>query len=65
MGLRPTRGNDNPRRPRESGGPRQVDSRFRGNDERGSIFRGARDLIFRFAPVLRLNVSEQTGEQIG
>ena len=40
MGLRPTRGNENPRRPREKpalslpkgGGPHQVDSRLRGND---------------------------------
>jgi hypothetical protein len=50
MGLRPTRGNENPRRPREKpalslpkgGDPRRVDSRFRGNDERGLIFRRAR-----------------------
>ena len=47
MGLRPTPGNENPRRPREKpalslpkgGDPRRVDSRFRGNDERGLIFR--------------------------
>jgi hypothetical protein len=35
MGLRPTRGNENPRRhPRASGGPppEEMDSRFRGND---------------------------------
>ena len=39
MGLRRTGGNENPRRPRESGDPCQVDSRLRGNDERGLIFR--------------------------
>jgi hypothetical protein len=35
-----------PRHPRESGGPRQgqLDSRFRGNDERGVILQGARAL---------------------
>jgi len=47
MGLRPTRGKENlRRRPREKlalslpkgGGPHQVDSRLRGNDEQGLIF---------------------------
>ena len=44
MGLRPTRANENPlrRRPREGGGPFSVwntmDSRLRGNDDRGVIF---------------------------
>ena len=44
MGLRPTRGNENQRRrPRESGDPLSppMDSRFRGNDVRGVIFRKA------------------------
>jgi len=39
MGLRPTLGDENQRRPRESGDPlwagRKVDSRFHGNDESG------------------------------
>ena len=45
MGLRPTRVDEDPlrRRPRESGGPfsvrKTMDSRFRGNDTRGAIFR--------------------------
>ena len=39
MGRWPTPGNENPRRPRESGDPCHVDSRLRGNDERGLIFR--------------------------
>ena len=51
MGRWPTPGNKNPRRPREKpalslpkgGDPRQVDSRLRGNDERGLIFGGARN----------------------
>jgi hypothetical protein len=34
MGLRPTLGNENQRRPREGGGPcpEELDSRLRGND---------------------------------
>jgi hypothetical protein len=42
MDLWPTQFDENPhpRRPRGSGGPRQVDSRFRGNDQRGSDFQG-------------------------
>ena len=43
MGLRPTLGNENQRRPRESGDPMWVgakmDSRFRGNDESGHDFK--------------------------
>jgi hypothetical protein len=44
MVWRPTRANENrPRHPRASGGPitvhEAVDSRFRGNDARGAIFR--------------------------
>ena len=49
MGLRPTLGNDNQRRPRESGDPlwigTKMDSRFRGNDESGVIFRRAESPI--------------------
>ena len=43
MGLRPTHGNENPhpRRPREGGNPRWVDSRFRGNDAHNVTFRKA------------------------
>ena len=41
MSQRPTQGNGNPRRrrPRESGEPRSTDSRLRGNDAHGVIFR--------------------------
>jgi len=42
MGLRPTRGNENQRRPREGGDPFQVDSRFRGNDPCGRDFQERR-----------------------
>ena len=40
MDLWPTQFDENPppRRPRGSGAPRQVDSRFRGNDQLGSSF---------------------------
>ena len=41
MGLWSTRGNENPRRPREGGDPWRVDSRLRGNDVVGAIFRRA------------------------
>jgi hypothetical protein len=44
MGLRPTRANENQRRhPRAGGGPcpEGLDSRLRGNDMRGVIFRRA------------------------
>jgi len=42
MGFWPTRGNEDQRRPRESGDPlwvgRKLHSRFRGNDESGRDF---------------------------
>ena len=38
MGLWPTRGNENPRRPRAGGDPWRMDSRLRGNDESGRDF---------------------------
>jgi len=38
MGLRPTLGEENRRRPREGGDPWRVDSRFRGNDVVGATF---------------------------
>jgi len=49
MGLRPTRASENlRRRPRAGGGPRKVDSRFRGNDLHGLTFRSAERSIDRF-----------------
>jgi hypothetical protein len=48
MGLRPTRARENlRRRPRASGGPGKVDSRFRGNDLHGLTFRRARENLRR------------------
>ena len=48
MGLWPTRGNENPRRPRAGGDPCRMDSRLRGNDESGRDFQEseAKDLLF-------------------
>ena len=46
MGLWPTRGNENPRRPRAGGDPCRVDSRLRGNDVIGAIFRRAKRGIY-------------------
>ena len=65
MGLRPTRDNENQcRRPRESGDPRPVDSRLRGNDESGRDFQEseARDLALPAQDKLR---QESRSERFG
>jgi len=44
IGLGPTLGNENRRRPREGGDPFRVDSRFRGNDVTFRRARAKRDI---------------------